>query len=200
MKIKGWKNFQHFKDRRPPWIKLHRDILENRDINTISDKAFRVLVGLWLLASEDKQMEGNIPSIDDIAFRLRIEKKSIIRCLAELDNFVEQEDINMISTRCQVDVPETETETETEAEELPPLLKESKAFISTWDDWKKYRAEKKKPLTKMSIKKQIKALGKLTAEEAIKCIEYSIMNGYQGIFPDNVKQQENKPKDFRQIL
>ena len=200
MKIKGWKNFQHFKDRRPPWIKLHRDILENRDINTISDKAFRVLVGLWLLASEDKQMEGNIPSIDDIAFRLRIEKKSIIRCLAELDNFVEQEDINMISTRCQVDVPETETETETEAEELPPLLKESKAFISTWDDWKKYRAEKKKPLTKMSIKKQIKALGKLTAEEAIKCIEYSIMNGYQGIFPDNVKQQENKPKDHRQIL
>ena len=30
-RIKGWVKFQHFKDRRPPWIKLYRDILEDPD-------------------------------------------------------------------------------------------------------------------------------------------------------------------------
>ena len=68
MKIKNWSKFQHFKDRRPPWVKLHRDILEQRDITMISDCAFRVLVGLWLLASEDEEMQGGLPDVDDISF------------------------------------------------------------------------------------------------------------------------------------
>ncbi len=116
MRIKNWNNFQHFKDRRPPWIKLHRDILEQRDINAISDRSFRVLVGLWLLASEDRAMEGNLPDIDDIAFRLRYDKVSIIKSLKELDSFLVQDDITVISERYQDGVPETETETETETE------------------------------------------------------------------------------------
>lgn len=105
-KIKNWDQFQHFKDRRPPWIKLHRDILENRDISMISDSAFRVLVGIWLLASEDKEMEGSIPEIDDIVFRLRIEKTKVIKALKELDKFVIQDDIKGISDQYQLDAPE----------------------------------------------------------------------------------------------
>jgi len=116
MKIKNWNKFQHFKDRRPPWIKLHRDILEQRDINMISDRSFRVLVGLWLLASEDEAMEGGLPPIDDIEFRLRIPKSQIQKALTELDAFVIQDDIKAISERYQDDEPETETETETEGE------------------------------------------------------------------------------------
>ncbi len=27
-RIKNWDKFQHFKNRRPPWIKLHREILD----------------------------------------------------------------------------------------------------------------------------------------------------------------------------
>ena len=110
MQIKNWSEFQHFKDRRPPWIKLHRDILENRDISTISDCSFRVLVSLWLLASEDKEMEGSLPDIDDIAFRLRMDKAKIIKALKELDKFIIHDDINPISERHQDDVPEEETE------------------------------------------------------------------------------------------
>ena len=29
MRIKNWNRFQHFKDRKPPWIKLYRDILDD---------------------------------------------------------------------------------------------------------------------------------------------------------------------------
>jgi len=76
-KIRNYKRFQHFKDRRPPWIKLHREILEQRDISLISDRSFRVLINLWLLASEDVEKEGNLPPVEDMAFRLRMKKASI---------------------------------------------------------------------------------------------------------------------------
>ena len=115
-RIKNWKEFQHFKDRSPPWIKLHKNILDNRDIGVLSDKAFRVLVLIWLLASEDKQKIGSLPSVEDIAFRLRMDKSMIIKCLGELDNFLISSDIKPISRRYQLDVPETETETEGETE------------------------------------------------------------------------------------
>jgi hypothetical protein len=114
MKIKNYNKFQHFKDRRPPWIKLHRELLDQRDISLISDRSFRVLIGLWLLASEDETMEGCLPEITEIAFRLRMPESDIIKSFQELRHFVVDVDIKMISERYQVDVPETETETETE--------------------------------------------------------------------------------------
>lgn len=116
MKIKNWNEFQHFKDRTPPWIKLHRTLLERRDINMISDRSFRVLVGLWLLASEDKAMEGNLPSIDEISFRLRIDKDSINNAIEELVGFIESDDITTISKQHQTSIPETEVEIEVETD------------------------------------------------------------------------------------
>jgi hypothetical protein len=116
VRIKNWHEFQHFKDRRPPWIKLHRDILEKRDINMISDCSFRVLVGCWLLASEDKDMQGVLPDVEEIAFRMRMPKDKIEKSLRELKPFIEQDDISLISNRYQLDYPETETETETKTE------------------------------------------------------------------------------------
>jgi len=109
-KIKNWKLFQHFKDRCPPWIKVHRKILDQLDINVLSDRSFRVLIGLWLLASEDKQMIGLIPDVDQIAFRLRMPKDVIDKALEELSGFLIPHDIKMLSGRCQDDDPETETE------------------------------------------------------------------------------------------
>jgi len=121
MKVKNWSKLQHFKDRTPPWIKLYKNILDQRDINLISDCSFRVLIGLWLLASEDSEMEGNLPSIEDIAFRLRIEKVKLNKSLTELAPFLIQNDITVISEVYQLDSLETETETETETDR--PALK-----------------------------------------------------------------------------
>lgn len=147
-RIKNWEKFQHFKDRTPPWIKLHKEVLDQRDINRLSDKAFRVLVGLWLLASEDHELRGHIPNEDDIAFRLRMDKSNVSRCLQELENFLIRDDIsvisrryhddiNMISPRYHHDDPEErreeaeiETEKETEGEKNvcsePPKTDSSK--------------------------------------------------------------------------
>lgn len=115
-KVKNWHEFQHFKDRNPPWIKLHRSILERRDISAISDCSFRLLIMLWVLASEDKHKDGGLPSVDDIAFRTRLPKQRVVNGLEELKDFLIQSDIAVISNGYRGDVPETETETEGEKE------------------------------------------------------------------------------------
>jgi hypothetical protein len=114
MKIKNWKEFQHFKDRCPPWIKLHRSTLDQRDIMTLSDRNFRMLMCFWMLASEDKTLEGRLPPIEDIAFRLRREESEIVEAIQQLAGFIDCVDIKTISERYQVVPPETEAEGETE--------------------------------------------------------------------------------------
>lgn len=153
MRIKNWHELQHFKDRTPPWIKLYRNILDQRDIMMISDCSFRVLIGLWLLASEDKKMEGNLPPIPDIAFRLRKTEVEITKSIQELSAFIIFDDINLISERYQVDAPETETyrqetykkETETE------LLYDFENF------WNLYGIKKGRAKCEVSYKRIIKS-------------------------------------------
>jgi hypothetical protein len=90
--------------------------LEQRDIASISDRSFRLLIILWLLASEDKEKAGNIPEVEDIAFRARMDKPSVINGLQELKEFLTDVDINSISARYQPDAPETEREAEKKTE------------------------------------------------------------------------------------
>lgn len=104
IKIKNWEEFQHFKDRNPPWIKLYKSLLERRDIAMISDRNFRILVGFWLLASEDESRQGILPNIDDISFRLRKEKDEINQAIQELRDFLIFDDNDMISKGYQSDI------------------------------------------------------------------------------------------------
>lgn len=59
--IKKWSDFQHYKHRSPPWIRLYRRLLDRKETpwyRGLSDGAFRFLVELWLLASENY---GTVP-------------------------------------------------------------------------------------------------------------------------------------------
>jgi len=116
MRIKNWEKFQHFKDRRPPWIKLYRDILDDFDWFNLDPAASKTLIMLWLIASEDNNKSGELPDIKTICFRLRIEENKLIQQLKLLDHWIDTNDINVISERYQNDIPETETETETETD------------------------------------------------------------------------------------
>lgn len=106
-RIKGWDKFQHFKDRRPPWIKLYRDILDDPEWFALDPEASKALVMLWLIASET---EGYLPDINKISFRLRISVEKAKSLILDLSHWLEQDDISVISPGYQVDTPETETE------------------------------------------------------------------------------------------
>lgn len=114
MRIRNWSKHQHFKDRRPPWIKLYRDVLDDHEWHNLDGDAAKLLVMLWLLASENV---GNIT--DDkkkLAFRFRVTESFINKHLPALSHWLIQDDIKEISARYQDGSPEEEKETEKEKE------------------------------------------------------------------------------------
>lgn len=121
IQIKGWSHFQHFKDRRPPWIKLYRELLDDVDWHELDPKAAKALVMFWLIASEN---DGMLPDAKTLAFRLRTSEDNIKLLISKLSHWLVQDDINVISTRYQGDTPERETEREKEAEKERELLEQ----------------------------------------------------------------------------
>jgi hypothetical protein len=113
MRVKNWAKFQHFKDRRPPWIKLYRDILDDPEWHELDPMAAKVLTMLWLIASEQN---GELPDIKKLAFRLRLSEDKTKQALTKLSHWMERDDIGAISERYRGDAPETEGETEREKE------------------------------------------------------------------------------------
>jgi hypothetical protein len=112
-KIKNWHQFQHFKDRKPPWIKLYRDLLDDVDWHDLDPKAAKNLVMIWLVASE---YDGELPDMKTLAFRLRVPENEAKSIVSKLSHWLVQTDISVISERYQVDSLEIETETEKEKE------------------------------------------------------------------------------------
>lgn len=57
-KIKNWHDYQHYKDRCPPWIKLHHSLLTN-EVWVMGNDACRVLVvACMLLAARNDKNDG----------------------------------------------------------------------------------------------------------------------------------------------
>ena len=162
---KNWAVFQHYKDRCPPWIKLHRDLLNDRVFMCLplASKALAPL--LWLLASESK--DGTFDgSQDELVFRLHITPKEYIdgvKPLIDKGFFIIASGV--LAERYQPAIPETETERETKKSIAPPEGVSSEV----WDSFVKQRKAKKAPITELvmeSIKKQANAAG-WTVEQAI---------------------------------
>src|SRR5512139_4031210 len=80
---KNWKEFQHYKDRKPAWIKLHRELLDNYEFACLPVASRALAPCLWLLASEYD--DGNITgSMDALAFRLRMSREDFESALKPL--------------------------------------------------------------------------------------------------------------------
>ena len=147
LKIKNWRRFQHFKDRKPPWVKLYHDLLDDIKWHELDSEAAKHLVMLWLIASE---MDGCLPSIKELSFRLRVSKKVMESTVSKLSHWLIQDDIsaisgeNLISEQHQDDISaisarypsrargETETETETERDIASPS-----GFAEFWQRYPK---------------------------------------------------------------
>lgn len=73
-----WSDFQHYRDRSPPWIKLHRRLLDDVAIARLPVEARAIVWMLWLLAAESPTdnpcIEGEMP---DLAMRLRLSESEV---------------------------------------------------------------------------------------------------------------------------
>lgn len=118
LSIKNLNKHQHYKNRRPPWIKLHVEIFDDYAMSCLQDASKLHLIYLWLLAS---QMDNRIPF--DLVFIARklgstspIDMEELV-----LQGFIEisQDDGKMLAIDKQMPIVETETETEKRHKKIP---------------------------------------------------------------------------------
>jgi len=80
---KNWSSFQHYKDRAPAWIKLHRGLLDDYQFCCLPVASKALAPFLWLLASEYE--DGKIvATLDELAFRLRMTRGELADALSPL--------------------------------------------------------------------------------------------------------------------
>jgi hypothetical protein len=89
-----------------------------------------------------------------------------------------------------------ENNNEKDTEPLPLSLPHGENFKRAWVEWVNYRTKTKKRLSRFAQEKQLAILTGLTEDEAVACINRSIANDWQGLFPE--KAGNSKP--FRKIL
>lgn len=129
LSVKNWREFQHYKERNPIWIKLHRKLLDDFEYHRLPLASRALAPMLWLLASESQ--DGSIEyDVEKIAFRLHTtsaEIKTAITPLISSSFFMLEQDASDALAGCkQHACPETETETETESPPTPSDEGESK--------------------------------------------------------------------------
>jgi hypothetical protein len=185
MRIKNWDRFQHFKDRKPIWIKLYRDLLDDLNWHELDGKSAKALVMIWLIASEDC---GQLPETKSLAFRLRMSERDTKDIVTRLSSWLEQDDINGISEGYQGDMPEkrreeTEKEKEIEAPDGVSQL--------VWDSFVKQRKTKRAQVTKLVIQ-GIQEEADLAGWSLEKALNEVVVRNWQSFKADWVAKPENK--------
>lgn len=189
MKIwpKNWSEFQHYKDRSPGWIKLHKYLLDDYDFHSLPVASRALAPCLWLLASESEKAE--IPlDVNKIAFRVRMTADELIGSLVPLIEkgffLISPDASELLAERYQLAClekrreetetykPEKEKKEKNEQKNTPlniQFLIDEGVEDQTAKDWLTVRKEKSAPLTKTAweaLKKEA-AIASITVDQAV---------------------------------
>lgn len=199
LRVKNWTEFQHYKDRNPPWIKLHRALLDDYEFSRLQDASKAHLLLIWLFAS---QHEGGVP--DDPKFlqkKLGLDKEPDLESLVSRGFLIPEQ---IASTSAEQDASklvhreETYKATYKASEEskgravaLPDWLPSE-----PWSAWLEVRSKNRAPNTARALRLAITELAKLKAagQDVTAVLEQSTLRGWRGVFP--VKSDSSSPIDF----
>lgn len=207
---KNWHDFQHYKERDPPWIKLHKRLLDDFEFNSLPVASRALAPMLWLLASE--QPTGDIPAYTrKIAYRLRMTLEELAAAFQPLLNagFFEiigedSEDASgALAEREPVATPETETqvtriepEAKTEKKRARPISEPLPDWLplQAWDSFVEMRRMIRAPLTNNAIRLCMTDLEKLQAsgQDPLAVLEQSVMRSWRGLFAIEVKNDRGR--------
>jgi hypothetical protein len=194
IRIKGWEKFQHYKNRKPPWIKLYRDLIDDMEFYSLSGDAAKTLILLWVIASE---ADGYLPDITVLAFRLRMDSKKCKSLLSELKHYLDSD----VLAECLQDATperERETERETETKEKAPKGAALHDLVVSEIKWPAdcdqevkglfleflaERRDKRHYVTERAIAGLFRSLAGFTKSEQVEALNKAIAGGHQGLNP-----------------
>lgn len=211
--LRSWSKYQHYKDRNPPWVKLYTAWPDDYEWSCWSDASKLLAVCIVMLAG---RVQNRIP-LDPTWIQQRCGLKKLpdlselfaVGFIQEIQALPppEQNASKALAESLQ-DASETlalarsrETETETETDRgregsanAPPAPDGLDA--TSWDRWRAYRVEIRKPLKPASIPAAQKALAAFGSDQPA-VVEQSIANGWQGLFALKEKPKANGVGEWR---
>lgn len=133
-RIRNWSQFQHYKTRNPPWVRLYFSLLSSPAWVTLDDASRVLAVASMLLASRSDEGDGSLPSDPEYVRRVAYlnsspDFKPLIAC-----GFLEYADDASKNASTMLATPPTETETEQsraehiEQNRAEPVLLNGRAF------------------------------------------------------------------------
>ena len=200
-KVKNWDNFQHYKDRNPPWIKLHNQLLDNYEFELLGDSSKGHLLCIWMLASRTQnKMPYDAKWIAKIGASSKVDLQAI-----ESSGFIERlhDASNMLhkENNCDsVSVPsEEKSRVETEAEKSRSKVS-SKLDYSSWPempseqtlkDWLAMRKRLKANVTQTVINRFANQLHKAKEKgfSVNDCIAECVVRNWRGFDVTWLNQQ-----------
>ena len=111
LQVRKWDKFQQYKDRDPKWIKFYRDVLDDYEIEQLSEISQLHLFKLWLLAAKHSNKIPNDPAW--IAKKIGAKSKVNIKQLVTAGFLSVYDDVQ----ECTETYLEEEVETEVEKRE-----------------------------------------------------------------------------------
>lgn len=128
-RVKNWESFQHYKDRNPPWIKLHREILSSRTWVMLDDDKKALAVACMLLAACN---DNKVPLDPEYVMRVAyLKKKPDLQPLVDTD-FIEiiEENKNALADASKPEQKQAEFRPEESREEkINVRLEDAKRVI-----------------------------------------------------------------------
>jgi hypothetical protein len=195
-RVRNWDKFQHYKNRNPPWIKLHTALLENYEFASLQDASKLLAMCIWMLAARsDNKMpvdaewirnKCNLKSKVDLS---PLFEGGFIEEIQELPA-VEQDASNALAPRKQSATSEERRDRgETESADAPPPFDPASIpglNVDAWGLWVEHRKAIKKPIRPHSMPDAAEELAKL-GDRQLAEVKRARAGGWQGLHPEEPK-------------
>lgn len=138
--VKNWEKFQHYKDRNPPWIKLHFEIMTSTDWVMLADASKLLAIVCMMIASRNS---GQIPNDPNYIKRVAYLDKApnltpLIEC-GFLINPLAHASTPQADARPETETYSTETEGIAKKEAIPKRARKKISYSENFESfWKIY--------------------------------------------------------------
>ena len=189
-RIKNWERFQHYKDRKPPWIKLHRSFHDDYASMSLALPEQALLMHMWIFASESNNGEILLTN-DEIAWKLHISITEFEQLLKPLISrgFIQPckqraskplASPSMKPLRGTEDTEVQKKQNPARARRAPTIDRPEEVPEQVWMDFLAHRRAKKAPLTATALKGIEREVSKAPGVTLAEALEIICQRGWTG--------------------
>lgn len=195
-RIRNWREYQHYKGRRPPWIKVHVKTLTSKDWQMLADASRLTMVVCMLLASLDDAGDGSFDGDPEY-----IKRVAYLDTVPDLTPLVECGFLEDASTCKQmlanaspsVSVSVSEVSNKNNVFNNMPEILSTDEFKEAWTKWRVYKRDQGFPVQPMQEIEIWSKLAREGPEDAVEIVLHAIRKGWKSIvfdYEERVKRSQ----------